>query len=58
MGCGNCAAKRRIHRLAASAVHSDNQARCDAEMIQQYENLATWWTNIAGRPSMSVTSPN
>jgi glutathione S-transferase len=27
------------------------------DMIQQYENLAAWWSHVAARPSMTKTSP-
>ena len=27
------------------------------DMIQQHENLATWWSRIAARPSMKATAP-
>jgi glutathione S-transferase len=27
------------------------------DIIQQYENLATWWTRFAARPSMIATAP-
>ncbi len=28
------------------------------DMIQQYKNLAAWWSHIAARPSMTKTSPS
>jgi glutathione S-transferase len=28
------------------------------DVIREYQNLATWWSRVAARPSMKATSPH